>query len=112
MASVGARVVQAAARGRSATCTAAIFDLGGVVHDSPIMAIRKYCMHKGVIDVNPFLGTSPAWNGFMQGKLTSTQFFDKAFAESQAASLSGIDRTFFPGMIHTIHPVRKRRKKS
>jgi beta-phosphoglucomutase-like phosphatase (HAD superfamily) len=39
---------------------AVLFDIGGVIADSPIMAIRRYCESIGIPDINPFLGDSPA----------------------------------------------------
>jgi hypothetical protein len=45
---------------------AVIFDLGGVVADSPIMTIRAHGETYGIGDPNRFLGDSHAWDSYMQ----------------------------------------------
>jgi epoxide hydrolase-like predicted phosphatase len=79
-----------------------IFDLGGVVHESPIMAIRKFCALSGIADLNPFLGLSGAWNSFMQGKISTKAFFVEAYAEARAAGLQGITEHTFPQMMEAM----------
>lgn len=74
-----------------------IFDLGGVVADSPILAIRRFCRDIGVIDMNPFLGKSDAFHSFMQGKLKPSDFpnavhkecVDTAFREGVQLGVDG-----------------------
>mmetsp|Transcript_31921 Transcript_31921/g.85418 ORF Transcript_31921/g.85418 Transcript_31921/m.85418 type:complete len:238 (-) Transcript_31921:143-856(-) len=66
--------------------TVVIFDLGGVVIDSPIMTIRSFCARRGIADLNPFLGKSRAWNDFMTGKLVPASFSRAVFEECQASS--------------------------
>ena len=58
-----------------------IFDLGGVVADSPIVAIRKFAKGKGLDDLNPFLGKSKAWSSFMEGKMGPADFPQAAYEE-------------------------------
>eukprot|EP00929_Paragymnodinium_shiwhaense_P099484 TRINITY_DN61150_c0_g1_i1.p1 TRINITY_DN61150_c0_g1~~TRINITY_DN61150_c0_g1_i1.p1 ORF type:complete len:240 (-),score=37.15 TRINITY_DN61150_c0_g1_i1:139-858(-) len=81
---------------------AVIFDLGGVIHDSPIAAIRRYCADNGVADVNPFLQTSASWHKFMQGKSSYGEFMEDVFTEAKAKGLEGIGPSFFDGMMKTI----------
>ena len=60
-----------------------IFDLGGVVADSPVVAIQKFAAAQRLNDLNPFLGQSVAWDDFMRGRLAPTAFPAAAFEESQ-----------------------------
>ena len=68
-----------------ASMRAVIFDLGGVVADSPILTIRKHGEEYGIGDVNRFLGDSPAWDGYMQGKMTLEQFLVDVEEEAKRA---------------------------
>mmetsp|Transcript_84256 Transcript_84256/g.235124 ORF Transcript_84256/g.235124 Transcript_84256/m.235124 type:complete len:248 (-) Transcript_84256:292-1035(-) len=61
-----------------------IFDLGGVVADSPIVAIRSFSSARGLQDLNPFLGKSRTWDDFMRGGLAPQDFPTAAFEESKA----------------------------
>uniref|UniRef100_A0A7S1W3N7 Uncharacterized protein n=1 Tax=Alexandrium catenella TaxID=2925 RepID=A0A7S1W3N7_ALECA len=62
-----------------------IFDIGGVIADSPILAIRRFCQKAGIADVNPFLGRSRAWDAFMQGKLKPAGFPRAVYEECTEA---------------------------
>mmetsp|Transcript_82743 Transcript_82743/g.255740 ORF Transcript_82743/g.255740 Transcript_82743/m.255740 type:complete len:237 (-) Transcript_82743:43-753(-) len=62
-----------------------IFDIGGVIADSPIVAIRRFCREAGIADLNPFLGRSGAWDAFMRGKLKPGDFPKAAHEESVAS---------------------------
>eukprot|EP01050_Picozoa_sp_SAG11_P005909 SAG11_NODE_436_length_9485_cov_2.971447_1_plen_364_part_10 len=62
-----------------------LLDIGGVIADSPIVAIRRYCAARGLPDLNRFLGSSQAWNGFMRGQLQRPAYDDALAAELAAA---------------------------
>eukprot|EP00928_Gymnodinium_smaydae_P017082 TRINITY_DN16508_c0_g2_i1.p1 TRINITY_DN16508_c0_g2~~TRINITY_DN16508_c0_g2_i1.p1 ORF type:complete len:257 (-),score=39.92 TRINITY_DN16508_c0_g2_i1:49-819(-) len=61
-----------------------MFDLGGVVADSPIVAIRKFSAARGIQDLNLFLGKSSAWDAFMRGKIGPAEFPAEAVSESRS----------------------------
>ena len=65
---------------------AVLFDIGGVIADSPIMAIRRYCASIGMADINPFLGDSPAWNAYMRGAMARPEYDVALAAELEEAS--------------------------
>jgi FMN phosphatase YigB (HAD superfamily) len=60
-----------------------MFDLGGVVADSPIVAIRKFSARRGLQDLNPFLGKSSAWAAFMRGEIGPSDFPETVYEESK-----------------------------
>ena len=64
---------------------AVLFDIGGVIADSPIMAIRRYCASIGMADINPFLGDSPAWNAYMRGAMARPEYDVALAAELEEA---------------------------
>eukprot|EP00927_Polykrikos_kofoidii_P003479 TRINITY_DN11382_c0_g1_i1.p1 TRINITY_DN11382_c0_g1~~TRINITY_DN11382_c0_g1_i1.p1 ORF type:complete len:262 (-),score=41.17 TRINITY_DN11382_c0_g1_i1:99-884(-) len=51
-----------------------IFDLGGVVLESPINLIRAFCEARGILDVNRFLGGSAAWAALERSEITADEF--------------------------------------
>eukprot|EP00413_Alexandrium_margalefii_P027960 CAMPEP_0204573720 /NCGR_PEP_ID=MMETSP0661-20131031/40187_1 /ASSEMBLY_ACC=CAM_ASM_000606 /TAXON_ID=109239 /ORGANISM="Alexandrium margalefi, Strain AMGDE01CS-322" /LENGTH=227 /DNA_ID=CAMNT_0051582177 /DNA_START=39 /DNA_END=718 /DNA_ORIENTATION=+ len=65
--------------------TVVIFDIGGVIADSPIQAIRRFCRAAGIADLNPFLGRSTAWDAFMRGRLKPADFPKAAYEECIAS---------------------------
>lgn len=65
-----------------------IFDLGGVVADSPVVAIQKFATARGLSDLNPFLGRSVAWDDFMRGRLAPSAFPAAAWEESKKVDFS------------------------
>jgi putative hydrolase of the HAD superfamily len=72
---------------------AVLFDIGGVIADSPIMAIRRYCESIGIPDINPFLGDSPAWNAFMRNELKRPEYDRALEKELEAAGWGTVDVT-------------------
>jgi putative hydrolase of the HAD superfamily len=53
---------------------AILFDIGGVIADSPVMSIRRFCASVSIPDINPFLGDSAAWNAYMRSDISREQF--------------------------------------
>lgn len=72
---------------------AVLFDIGGVIADSPIMAIRRYCESIGIPDINPFLGKSDAWNAFMRNELKRPEYDRALEKELEAAGWGKVDVT-------------------
>ena len=70
---------------------AVLFDIGGVIADSPIMAIRRYCASIGMADINPFLGDSPAWNAYMRGAMARPEYDVALAAELEEAGFGEVD---------------------
>ncbi|CAK9109966.1 unnamed protein product [Durusdinium trenchii] len=68
-----------------------IFDVGGVVADSPINAIREFCRARQIEDLNPFLFSSSAWHRLERDQLAWTDFPEAALAECR-------ERQFQPGV--------------
>jgi hypothetical protein len=68
-----------------------LFDIGGVIADSPIMAIRRWSVTAGVPDLNPFLGESEAWNAFMRGAIDRAAFDAGLADELAVAGIPAID---------------------
>jgi putative hydrolase of the HAD superfamily len=72
---------------------AVLFDIGGVIAESPIMAIRRYCDTIGIPDINPFLGESNAWNAFMRNELKRPEYDRALEAELMSAGWGKVDVT-------------------
>ena len=68
-----------------------LFDIGGVIADSPVMSIRRFCASVGVPDINPFLGESAAWNAYMRNEISREQFVVALSTELAAANEAPID---------------------
>lgn len=74
-----------------------IFDIGGVVADSPIVAIKQFCRRRGIGDLNHILGRSPTFDAFMRGVIPAPQFpaamhaecTESGFAEGAALGVDG-----------------------
>eukprot|EP01047_Picozoa_sp_COSAG01_P023205 COSAG01_NODE_1399_length_10465_cov_3.558267_2_plen_114_part_00 len=73
-AAAAAAAATAAAGTMTPAVRAVLFDIGGVIADSPVMAIRRHCRQVGAPDINPFLGASDAWNAYMRGDLSRGDF--------------------------------------
>lgn len=67
---------------------AIIFDIGGVVVDSPIMAIRNFCVQRSISDLNHFLFSSSTWAATERGQLAWSRFAEAALQECQDKGFS------------------------
>ena len=69
---------------RSRRPSVVIFDVGGVVAESPVVAIKEFAISRGFVadTFNPFLAKSDAFAQLMNGKITLIEFPRLAFEES------------------------------
>lgn len=87
---MSAETTAAGTAAEAATIRAVIFDLGGVVVDSPLHAIARYEEAQGIpagFINNVVLETGPAgaWSRLERGEITMAQFHQAFNAECQAA---------------------------
>eukprot|EP00439_Symbiodinium_sp_Y106_P010010 s8457_g1.t1 len=68
---------------------AIIFDIGGVVVDSPIMAIRNFCVQRSISDLNHFLFSSSTWAATERGQLAWSRFAEAPWGDLRSAMLKG-----------------------
>ncbi|CAJ1381496.1 unnamed protein product [Effrenium voratum] len=66
-----------------------IFDIGGVVIDSPINAIRDFCQKRQIQDLNRFLFSSQAWAALERGRLDWKDFPEAVLRECQEQGHDG-----------------------
>lgn len=60
-----------------------IFDVGGVVAESPIVAIRLFCQQRQLADLNRFLFSSSAWHRLERAQMAFRDFPEAALKECQ-----------------------------
>eukprot|EP00435_Cladocopium_sp_Y103_P059209 s556_g21.t1 len=60
-----------------------IFDVGGVVAESPIVAIRDFCRERKLDDLNRFLFSSKAWHSLERAQMAFRDFPEAALKECQ-----------------------------
>ena len=99
-----------------------IFDLGGVVLESPIVEIKKFCESRGLSDLNRLLGSTKSWARLERSEIAAADFPAAVHQECMTAGHSdgvalGVDGwsdllltmqrcTVRPQMVHAIQTLR------